>query len=472
MLTYVLAKDGSPLMPTYHIRKVRHMLRGGRAVIAGHKPGFTIRLTYDLPEQAAPHTQEVELCEDTGYRHIGVSVKSARHEFAHLHVETLPDEKQRHDAQRRYRRMRRSRLRHRAPRFDNRTHTKPEGWLAPSLRHKADLHVRMVAVFRKVLPLRDLYLEAGSFDTQALEAVQEGRPLPAGADYQHGRRNGIATLREAVFYRDSYTCRCCGKGIREGKILRVHHLGYWKTPPDHTDRMGNLVTLCTDCHTPANHRPGGRLFGWEPAVRPLAGAAFMNTVRWQIAREAGALDPSLTVHTTYGAYTRVSRRDHSMAKTHANDAYCMGLFQPKHHAPEVHLRKKRRNNRVLSKFYDALYLDVRDGKRRHGQDLSCGRTCRSESRRGPKNQRLFRGRKVRRGRIAVRRRRYPVQPGTLVLYQGQKVQAIGTHANGARVLLPGKRDVPAKQLTILRFAGGFVKEDGAPPRCKRRGFRA
>lgn len=104
MLTYVLAKDGSPLMPTYHIRKVRHMLRGGRAVIAGHKPGFTIRLTYDLPEQAAPHTQEVELCEDTGYRHIGVSVKSAKHEFAHLHVETLPDEKQRHDAQRRYRR--------------------------------------------------------------------------------------------------------------------------------------------------------------------------------------------------------------------------------------------------------------------------------------------------------------------------------------------------------------------------------
>lgn len=105
----------------------------------------------------------------------------------------------------------RSRLRHRAPRFDNRTHTKPEGWLAPSLRHKADLHVQMAAVFRKVLPLRDLYLEAGSFDTQALEAVQEGRPLPAGTDYQHGRRYGIATLREAVFYRDGYTCRCYKK---------------------------------------------------------------------------------------------------------------------------------------------------------------------------------------------------------------------------------------------------------------------
>ena len=43
MLTYVLAADGSPLMPTYNIKKVRRMLKDGRAVIAGHKPGFTIQ---------------------------------------------------------------------------------------------------------------------------------------------------------------------------------------------------------------------------------------------------------------------------------------------------------------------------------------------------------------------------------------------------------------------------------------------
>ena len=46
MLTYVLAADGSPLMPTYNIKKVRRMLKDGRAVIAGHKPGFTIQLIY------------------------------------------------------------------------------------------------------------------------------------------------------------------------------------------------------------------------------------------------------------------------------------------------------------------------------------------------------------------------------------------------------------------------------------------
>ena len=258
MLTYVLAADGSPLMPTYNISKVRRMLKDGRAVIAGHKPGFTIRLTYALPDQKTPHTQKIELCEDTGYQHIGVSVKSKKHEYVHLQVDTLADEKNHHDAQRRYRRNRRNRLRYRAPRFDNRTHSKKPGWIAPSLQHKADIHVRLVSTFQKVLPICDVYLEVGTFDTQVLEAKEKGLPIPEGSDYQHGTRYGIATLREAVFYRDGYKCQCCGKGIKDGRILRVHHIGYWKTPSDHTDRMGNLITVCTKCHTAANHKKGGK----------------------------------------------------------------------------------------------------------------------------------------------------------------------------------------------------------------------
>ena len=348
MLTYVLAADGSPLMPTYNIKKVRHMLKDGRAVIAGHKPGFTIQLTYALPDQKTPHTQKVELCEDTGYQHIGVSVKSAKHEFVHLQVDTLADEKNRHDAQRRYRRIRRNRLRYRASRFNNRTHSKKPGWIAPSLQHKADIHVRLVSTFQKVLPIRDVYLEVGTFDTQALEAKEKGLPIPEGTDYQHGIRYGIATLREAVFYRDGYQCQCCGKGIKHGRILRVHHIGYWKTPADHTDRMGNLITVCTKCHTAANHKKGGKLFGWKPKIKPLTGAAFMNTVRWKIVQAVKDLDSNLTVHTTYGAYTKLSRRKRSIAKTHANDAYCMGMFQPGHRAAEQLLKKKRRNNRLLS----------------------------------------------------------------------------------------------------------------------------
>ena len=456
MLTYVLAADGSPLMPTYNIKKVRHMLKDGRAVIAGHKPGFTIRLTYALPDQKTPHTQKVELCEDTGYQHIGVSVKSAKHEYVHMQVDTLTDEKDHHDAQRRYRRNRRNRLRYRAPRFDNRTHSKKPGWLAPSLQHKADIHVRLVSTFQKVLPIRDVYLEVGSFDTQILEAKEKGLPIPEGSDYQHGIRYGIATLREAVFYRDGYQCQCCGKGIKDGRILRVHHIGYWKTPSDHTDRMGNLITVCTKCHTAANHKKGGKLFGWKPKIKPLTGAAFMNTVRWKIVQAVKDLDSNLTVHTTYGAYTKLSRREHSIAKTHANDAYCMGEFQPKHRGREQLLKKKRRNNRVLSKFYDAKYIDSRDGTKHSGSELSCGRTNRSEPRNGEQNLRIFHGKKVSKGRISVRRQRYPIQPGTVVLYNKRKIAVLGTHGNGTKVLLPTKKDVSPKKVTIVYHAGAFV----------------
>ena len=456
MLTYVLAADGSPLMPTYNIKKVRRMLKDGRAVIAGHKPGFTIRLTYALPDQKTPHTQKVELCEDTGYQHIGVSVKSAKHEYVHMQVDTLTDEKDHHDAQRRYRRIRRNRLRYRAPRFDNRTHSKKPGWLAPSLQHKADIHVRLVSTFQKVLPIRDVYLEVGSFDTQILEAKEKGLPIPEGSDYQHGIRYGIATLREAVFYRDGYQCQCCGKGIKDGRILRVHHIGYWKTSADHTDRMGNLITVCTKCHTAANHKKGGKLFGWKPKIKPLTSAAFMNTVRRKIVQAVKDLDSNLTVHTTYGAYTKLSRRKYSIAKTHANDAYCMGMFQPGHRAAEQLLKKKRRNNRVLSKFYDAKYIDSRDGTKHSGSELSCGRTNRSEPRNGEQNLRIFHGKKVSKGRISVRRQRYPIQPGTQVMYKKHTYVAVGTHNNGRAVVLNLGKSVSVSKLRILHHAGAFV----------------
>lgn len=124
MLTRVLAADGTPLMPTYNIKKVRHMLKDGRAVIAGHNPEFTIRLTYELPDQEAPHTQPVEDCEGSGAPHTGVSVKSEKHELAHEQNDLLPDEKPGDDGRRRNRHSRREHKRYRAPRSDNRKKNK------------------------------------------------------------------------------------------------------------------------------------------------------------------------------------------------------------------------------------------------------------------------------------------------------------------------------------------------------------
>ena len=75
MITFVIAEDGTKLMPTTNVKKVRRLLRTGRAVIYKHEP-FTIKLCY----KATTYTQPIEFKQDAGYQHIGVSVASQKHE--------------------------------------------------------------------------------------------------------------------------------------------------------------------------------------------------------------------------------------------------------------------------------------------------------------------------------------------------------------------------------------------------------
>ena len=431
MLTYVLSADGSPLMPTYNIKKVRRMLKDGRAVITGHKPEFMIQLTYVLPEQGAPHTQETEFCEDTGDHHIGVSVKSAKHEYFHGQFDLLTDEKQRHDDCRTYRRTRRNHKRYRKPRFDNRR--RKAGWFAPSVENKAQRHADIFAMFAKVLPVKSATLETARFDTQLLEAQQTGSKLPQGKDYQHGPRFKLINLREAVFTRDGYRCQICGKSVSDGAILRVHHALYWKG--DHTDRLSGLITVCDKCHTPKNHQKDGRLWGVTPEVKSMAGAAFMNAIRWHIAEIFRSGFPDVEIHTTNGAATKASRRMQRMAKTHANDAYCMGEFRPRHKAKEMHYKKHRRNNRVLSKFYDAKYIDTRTGKKASGKELGSNRTNRSVPRDNPNNLRKYHGKKVSKGSVRTRKQHYRYQSGDTVLVNGRKEVISGIQNCGTVVKL-------------------------------------
>ena len=74
MFVAVISKTGVRLMPTSEYR-ARKLLNSGKAIIYGYRP-FTIQLT----ERETGALQPVELCVDTGYIHIGVSVKSEKHE--------------------------------------------------------------------------------------------------------------------------------------------------------------------------------------------------------------------------------------------------------------------------------------------------------------------------------------------------------------------------------------------------------
>jgi hypothetical protein len=109
-----------------------------------------------------------------------------------------------------------------------------------------------------------------------------------------------------------------------------------------------------------------------------------------------------------------------------------------------------------TRFYDAKYIDSRDGVKKSGSDLSCGRTNRSEPRNGEQNLRIFHGKKVSKGRISVRRQRYPIQPGTQVMYKKHTYVAVGTHNNGRAVVLNLGKSVSVSKLRILHHAGAFV----------------
>ena len=155
MTIFVIAEDGTKLMPTSNVKKVRKLLRTGRAVICNHEP-FAIKLTYSTTK----YTQPIEFKEDAGYQNIGVSACSAKHEYISETRVLLKDEVEHHKDCSKYRRARRNRLRYRKPRFDNRTATKQLGWLAPSIKNKMNQHLRILDIYSSVMPITSVIIIA------------------------------------------------------------------------------------------------------------------------------------------------------------------------------------------------------------------------------------------------------------------------------------------------------------------------
>ena len=453
---FVVDKNGAPLMPTSAYR-ARRLLRGEKAVIYKYKP-FTIQMV----DREGGETQPIEYCSDTGYLHVGVSIKSEDHEYVDEQRDLLSDEVERHNDCRKYRHTRRNRkTRHRAARFDNRKGNIAKEGFAPSLRNKRDVQIQLFKSYKEVCPITSAYFEMGQFDTQLMKAIANGDPAPQGEDYQHGERYGVETLREAVFTRDHYKCIVCGRSPfdKKGKvILHAHHVGFWKH--DRTDRLSNLATVCERCHTSKNHKEGGALYGLEPKLSSMADATFMTAIRFDMFKRLKESAPDVEFHMTYGAKTKLRRKELGIRKTHANDAYAIGMFHPRHRTDFRMYKKRRRNNRVLEKFYDAKITDTRAGKTVRGAELGCNRTKRSIPRRNPENLRIYRGEKVSPGHRTIRRQRYNIQPGDILLIDGRQYMSKGVQHYGEYVTLEGHKAVKTSSAKVLYHAGGWMAVEG------------
>ena len=450
----VVGSTGIPMMPTSPYR-ARKLMAKGKARVYCYNP-YTIQIL----DRETGDTQPVELKMDTGYQHIGLSICTEKQELVSAQYDLLTDETERHNDCHKYRRSRRNRkTRYRKPRFDNRKGLIAKEGFAPSIRNKRDRHIDIFERYAKVMPITATCIEMGQFDTQVLKAMAEGKPLPEGTDYQYGEQYGFQTLREAIFTRDGYKCIVCARSpFKDGAKLHLHHIGFWKG--DRTNRPGNLGTVCEKCHIPKNHKPGGELYGLEPELPSLKEATFMTMVRFDMFRRMKEACPKVIFHMTYGAATKLARKELGIKKSHANDAYAMGRLHPKHRCDTVHYKKRRRNNRILSRFYDAKYIDTRDGSIKKGVQLSCGRTKRSIPRNTELNERICRGQKVSKGRLSVRRNRYMYRPHDIVWIDGTKYTVKGIISNGTRISLFERLPISVNKVAKVVHAGGWYVQNG------------
>lgn len=223
-------------------------------------------------------------------------------------------------------------------------------------------------------------------------------------------------------YRDNYTCQLCSK---TNIPLEVHHIGFWKG--DRTNRPGNLITLCIECHTPKNHKEGGKLYGLKSTQKPLKEATFMSTVRWKLVN-------IFNCNYTYGYITKSKRIERKLDKTHYNDAFCIAGGTVQTRVEPIYFEQVRRNNRSLEKFYDTKYIDIRDNSIKTGQELFNGRRTRNKNY-NTENLRLFRGQRVSKGRRSIRTQRYFYQPKDIVIFESNKYIVKGIQNKGSYIKL-------------------------------------
>ena len=302
-MVYVLDNCGKPLMPTTRHSHARQLLRDGKAVLASTCP-FTIQLTYESER----YTQEVRLGVDCGTRHVGLSATSRKKELFSAVGEIRTDIVELLSTRRETRRTRRSRLRHRPARFDNRTRTKHDGWLPPSAENRIGFHLKLIRMVRGILPVSHVTLEVGSFDAQKIT-----NPDIQGTEYQQGDQTGFWNVREYVLHRDGHRCRHC-KGKSGDKVLNVHHIESRKTGGD---APNNLVTLCETCHR-AYHR--GEIHLNVRRGRVLRGAAGMNVMKDVLYCRCVALYGDGSVSRTWGYLTKYVRIGCGLPKEHNVDA--------------------------------------------------------------------------------------------------------------------------------------------------------
>lgn len=330
-MVYVQDIDGKPMMPTTRHGKVRRLLKDSKAIVVNTCP-FTIKLMY----KTSDYKQEIVLGVDAGTKHVGLSATTKSKELYSSEVILRSDIVELLSTRRESRRTRRNRLRYREPRFDNRIKSKRTGWVAPSVRHRIDAHIRIINNVCSILPISRIIIEVAQFDTQKIK-----NPDISGDEYQEGDQLGFWNVREYVLARDGHKCQHC-KGKSKDPILNIHHIESRKTGGD---SPSNLITLCETCHK-EYHK--GNIDLRVKRGKSLRDAAVMGIMKWKLYEELKSRYDNVSM--TFGYITKHNRIKYGIEKSHTSDAFVISrnfnALMLKYH---YKVRLVRRHNRQIHK---------------------------------------------------------------------------------------------------------------------------
>ena len=340
---FVLDKRKKPLMPCSE-KRARLLLERKKAVVHKISP-FTIR----LKDRIGGEVQPVRIKLDPGSRTTGIALvrdestmspETGKTETT-AHVLFLAELthrggqiRDRLTARRAFRRRRRAHLRYRKPRFDNRT--RPEGWLAPSLRHRLDTALAWVNRFRNLSPVSGISQELVRFDMQ-----QMLNPEISGVEYQQGTLAGYE-VREYLLEKWSRSCAYCGAKDLPLEIDHIH-----PRSKGGTDTVSNLALACRVCNQKKGSRDLASFLAKKPetlkkilcqAKAPLRDASAVNATRWALLGRLKAT--GLPVETGSGGRTKWNRTRFGLLKRHSLDAACVGHVDRVEGEPRVVLAIK------------------------------------------------------------------------------------------------------------------------------------
>jgi len=326
MSVFVLDRQKKPLMPCSE-KRARLLLCRGRAVVVRVYP-FTIR----LKSRVGGSVQPVRVKFDPGSKTTGIAVVRESHQGQHVLVLMELAHRGRQiskslEQRRAFRRRRRSQLRYRAPRFNNRT--KPKGWIAPSLQHRVDTTASLVKRLRALVPVKAISQELVRFDMQKMQ-----NPEISGTEYQQGTLLGYE-VREYLLEKWGRECAYCAD---KGVPLEVEHVE--PKSKGGSNRVSNLTLACNPCNQEKGNGTLESFFNTSKRVKglsarmekvfkkckaPLRDAAAVNATRWALFQSLK--DTGLPVEVGTGGRTKYNRQRLGIPKEHALDAACVGTVE-------------------------------------------------------------------------------------------------------------------------------------------------